>query len=63
MQPDPNVSSNTRGAGVIPTSRSEGLPCLHSRDLLAGGNLLQIEHAGERYFLRQTRNNKLILTK
>jgi hemin uptake protein HemP len=63
MQPDPNISSNVRRAGGLPADRAEALRCVHSRDLLAGGNLIQIEHAGERYFLRQTRNNKLILTK
>jgi hemin uptake protein HemP len=34
-----------------------------SRDLLRGGNLILIEHGQERYVLRMTRNNKLILTK
>ncbi len=36
---------------------------LASRDLLGGGNELQIEHNGEIYTLRQTRQGKLILTK
>jgi hemin uptake protein HemP len=36
---------------------------IRSRDLLQGGNLILIEHAGDRYYLRMTRNNKLILTK
>jgi hemin uptake protein HemP len=34
-----------------------------SRDLLQGQSLILIEHAGDRYYLRMTRNNKLILTK
>jgi hemin uptake protein HemP len=34
-----------------------------SRDLLGGGNELQIEHNGEIYTLRQTSKGKLILTK
>jgi hemin uptake protein HemP len=36
---------------------------LASRDLLGGGNELRIEHNGEIYLLRQTRQGKLILTK
>jgi len=36
---------------------------LASRDLLGGGNELHIEHNGEIYKLRQTRQGKLILTK
>ena len=36
---------------------------LASRDLLGGGNELHIEHNGEIYTLRQTRQGKLILTK
>jgi hemin uptake protein HemP len=39
------------------------LPHVHSSDLLRGANLILIEHAGDRYYLRMTRNNKLILTK
>jgi len=34
-----------------------------SRELLAGRAVLHIEHDGERYTLRLTRNNRLILTK
>jgi hemin uptake protein HemP len=33
------------------------------RQLLRGGDVLLIEHAGELYRLRLTRNGKLILTK
>jgi hemin uptake protein HemP len=36
---------------------------LASRDLLGGGHELHIEHNGEIYTLRQTRQGKLILTK
>ena len=31
--------------------------------LMGGQNLVMIEHAGSSYYLRMTRNNKLILTK
>ena len=34
-----------------------------TRELLAGGNEVQIEHKGEIYTLRQTSKGKLILTK
>jgi hemin uptake protein HemP len=34
-----------------------------TRELLAGGNEVQIEHNGEIYTLRQTSKGKLILTK
>jgi len=34
-----------------------------SRRLLGGGRELVIEHAGQEYHLRLTRNDKLILTK
>ncbi len=36
---------------------------VNSRDLLKGARTVLIEHAGQRYILRVTRENKLILTK
>ncbi len=36
---------------------------LHSSALLGGARVRAIEHAGERYYLRLTRNGKLILCK
>lgn len=39
------------------------LPRARSADLLRGGCRLIIEHAGEEYCLRLTRNERLILTK
>ncbi len=36
---------------------------VESRELLRNGNRLFILHCGQRYLLRQTRDNKLILTK
>ena len=38
-------------------------PCIDSKTLLKGTSALEIEHAGQRYVLRVTRENKLILTK
>jgi len=62
MQPMPQArdSSHRRQASPEPPT---ALPMIRSRDLLQGGNLILIEHAGDRYYLRMTRNNKLILTK
>lgn len=34
-----------------------------SAELLRGQSTVEIEHAGQRYWLRVTRENKLILTK
>ena len=59
-----------RSQALLPSLRPESsqgplgdLPLIRSRDLLRGGNLILIEHGGDRYYLRMTRNNKLILTK
>lgn len=39
------------------------IPCIDSAQLLAGAREIVIEHAGQHYHLRLTRNDKLILTK
>lgn len=46
-----------------PTPASADRPCIDSKALLRGTTALEIEHAGQRYVLRITRENKLILTK
>ena len=38
-------------------------PRFDSKDLLCGASAMEIEHAGQLYLLRITRENKLILTK
>lgn len=43
--------------------KSADIPVVESRDLLRSGKQLMILHAGQVYTLRQTRDNKLILTK
>ncbi len=53
-------SSSPQPASLAP---SEVKTCIDSRQLLDGKNLIEIEHAGQRYQLRVTRENKLILTK
>ena len=52
-------AGKTESKSVSATTRRK----LASRDLLGGGNDLQIEHNGEIYTLRQTSKGKLILTK
>jgi hemin uptake protein HemP len=42
---------------------SVAIRTISSRDLLGGRAVLRIEHEGEFYTLRLTRNNRLILTK
>ncbi len=44
-------------------TNSDTYPPLQSRELLLGGRVRTIEHADQRYFLRLTRNGKLILSK
>ncbi len=46
-----------------PQRRASPVPHVESRRLLSGCNELVIEHAGQEYRLRLTRNDKLILTK
>lgn len=60
MQP---IAHTNESCSPLQPSLHRDQPVIHSRDLLRGGNLLLIEHAGDRYYLRMTRNNKLILTK
>ncbi|MGQ0593626.1 MAG: hemin uptake protein HemP [Gammaproteobacteria bacterium] len=54
-------TSAWEGAGTRDTADPKRR--LTSRDLLAGGDELIIEHAGQEYHLRHTRAGKLILTK
>jgi hemin uptake protein HemP len=46
-----------------PTENSVQPVRLDSGDILRGASTVEIEHAGQRYLLRVTRENKLILTK
>jgi len=60
----PPVPSSSPVRQPVPAaSRQPDLPRVHSRDLLRGNSLILIEHGDDRYYLRMTRNNKLILTK
>jgi hemin uptake protein HemP len=60
---NPNLRAAPRG-GDTPRRTDPRTPQrLDSRRLLDGGNEAVIEHAGQEYRLRLTRNDKLILTK
>jgi hemin uptake protein HemP len=55
MQPTPAAVEERRGMEMIPTRSAQ--------ELLGERGILRIEHEGEVYTLRITRNNRLILTK
>ena len=59
----PPLSQSPPRQTTSAADKEPDLPRIQSRDLLQGNNLILIEHAGDRYYLRMTRNNKLILTK
>ena len=52
----------TEPGAQTPNTRIDGTR-IDSRRLLAGSREIVIEHAGQEYRLRLTRNDKLILTK
>lgn len=58
---DQNVEAQHELAG--PTGDAEAIRTVPARDLLGGRGILRIQHGGEVYTLRLTRNNRLILTK
>lgn len=47
----------------LPSPSGNSRPRLDSGQLLQGAQAIEIEHAGQFYLLRVTRENKLILTK
>lgn len=57
MSPTRNTTKQT-GQDVAASA-----PCRRSAELLQGGRRLLIDHQGETYCLRLTRNERLILTK
>jgi hemin uptake protein HemP len=52
-----------RSPDGTPTGREPDAPLYASVELFRGGDQIWIEHNGERYSLRITRQRKLILTK
>jgi hemin uptake protein HemP len=59
----PNPIEPSATASVDLALRGPVTQRIDSRRLLAGKNELVIDHAGQEYRLRLTRNDKLILTK
>jgi hemin uptake protein HemP len=57
--PDRPLAADQPGA----SPRNASVPGVTSEKLLGARGELKIEHAGEIYSLRRTRNGKLILTK
>jgi hemin uptake protein HemP len=53
----------TSATPPAPAPQSADRHCIDSKTLLKGATALEIEHSGQRYVLRITRENKLILTK
>lgn len=58
-QPTPPASSRALPAERPPAAS----PVVPSSQLFGGARTVSIDHAGQRYTLRITRENKLILTK
>ena len=56
------VQATAEGTGDQ-RARAEIIPTKQAQDLLGERGILRIEHEGEVYTLRITRNNRLILTK
>lgn len=56
---------NTPPKPPVPASQipADLRPRIDSSQLLQGASTVEIDHAGQRYLLRVTRENKLILTK
>jgi hemin uptake protein HemP len=48
---------------ALPERKISELRTVRARDLLGGDRILRIEHEGQLYTLRITRNERLILTK
>lgn len=57
------MNSQTQQTTPSPQPAVSARPRIDSAVLLQGANTLEIEHAGQCYLLRVTRENKLILTK
>ncbi len=59
---DPRTAAGNGHCKAPAPAGDEG-PRVDSRDLFAGARTLRIDHGGQTYLLRITRENKLILTK
>lgn len=56
-------TTSIRPAAAQPSELSAYTSAIDSNSLFNHGNVVYIQHHGECYLLRRTRNNKLILTK
>lgn len=63
--PSPNASPAPPPVSTSPLHPPANTPLTRfdSAELLKGGSTVEIQHAGQLYLLRVTRENKLILTK
>jgi hemin uptake protein HemP len=59
----PAATADSRAKSLDHPARRTPVPRIGSEKLLLGAHELVIEHAGQEYHLRLTRNDKLILTK
>lgn len=55
--------TKTHPLPALAAETSPQRPRVDSKELMRGNSALEIEHAGQCYLLRVTRENKLILTK
>jgi len=63
-QGKPDAAGSEAGGASAPSRGAAGeVRTVVARELLGTRGLLRIEHEGETYLLRLTRNNRLILTK
>ena len=63
MNQDQPPKTSHAGAFAPRVPAPESLPRISSTQILLGSKAAEIEHEGQRYILRLTRENKLILTK
>ncbi len=61
--PDENEETNVQRPNLDASGGSSEVRTVTARDLLGTRGIVRIEHEGETYTLRVTRNNRLILTK
>ncbi len=63
MKPSSNGTCPPAAEQTASQARPAAVTVVDSRKLFRNGTTLCIDHAGQRYILRVTRENKLILTK
>jgi len=63
MMNPPQVDARREGVSAASRTAADGRDCVDSSLLFRGARELIIDHGGNAYHLRITRNDKLILTK